>query len=289
MNEDTTAKTKIKIQPGVRIGQLTVKEKCGTSKHRYTIWRCSCDCGGEVQLDTRALQRGTITHCGCLSKLTPGQKDLTGMRFGKLVCIEPTERRGYHGGTIWLCKCDCGNECYAVSVQLTSGYKKSCGCLSYPPLKDFVGKKFGQLTVVAYEKKEKGHHFWRCSCSCGNETVVSQSQLQIGKTQSCGCIKLEATREGLKLIDGTSITVLEGIKKRSKSNTSGRIGVYYIKSNNKWAAHIEFKGKRYWLGSYSKYEDAVKAREKGEEMVDDFIEYYYSLYPEKRKKESEPE
>ena len=65
--------------------------------------------------------------------------------------------------------------------------------------------------------------------------------------------------------------------------------MYYIKSNNKWAANIEFKGKKYWLGCYSKYEDAVKAREKGEEMVDDFIEYYYSLYPEKRKKESETE
>ena len=168
MNEDTTAKTKIKIQPGVRIGQLKVNEKCGTAKSRYTIWRCSCDCGGEVQLDTRALQRGTITHCGCLSKLTPGQKDLTGMRFGKLVCIEPTERRGYHGGTIWICKCD-----------------------------------------------------------CGNETVVIQSHLQIGKTQSCGCIWLDATREALKLIDGTSIAVLERMKKPSKRNTSGHTGVYY--------------------------------------------------------------
>ena len=156
-------------------------------------------------------------------------------------------------------------------------------------LKDFIGKEFGQLTVIAYEKKEKGCHLWRCSCSCGNETVVRQSALQTGQTKSCGCRISNVLREKLKLIDGTSITVLENTKRLSKSNKSGHTGVYYLKHINKWGAHIGFKGKRYWLGCYSKYEDAVKAREKGEEMVDDFIKYYDSLYPEKQKKESEAE
>lgn len=38
----------------------------------------------------------------------------------------------------------------------------------------------------------------------------------------------------------------------------------------------------YHLGSYDKIEDAIKAREKGEEMWADFLEWYYRTYPEKK-------
>ena len=30
---------------------------------------------------------------------------------------------------MWLCRCDCGNECIAGSYELRNGLKKSCGCL----------------------------------------------------------------------------------------------------------------------------------------------------------------
>lgn len=82
---------------------------------------------------------------------------------------------------------DCGNECLAVSTQLTQGYKKSCGCMSHPPLKDFVGSRFGMLTVLEYAGKRDGMHRWKCKCDCGNESVVGQTLLQSGKTKSCGC------------------------------------------------------------------------------------------------------
>ena len=84
---------KPKIVPGYRVGMLTVEEATPQRKNEYTVWRCRCDCGGEILLDTRCLQRGAVKDCGCTSKVKPGQKDLTGMRFGKLVCIEPTEQR----------------------------------------------------------------------------------------------------------------------------------------------------------------------------------------------------
>jgi len=34
--------------------------------------------------------------------------DLTGQRFGKLVAIEPTEKR-VSKSVVWKCLCDCGN------------------------------------------------------------------------------------------------------------------------------------------------------------------------------------
>lgn len=266
-----------RIGVGYRVGHLTVDHPTGEKHNGYTVWHCVCDCGGEILLDTRYLQRGTITDCGCITKVKPGQRDLTGQRFGRLVCIEPTEKRNKDGALIWRCQCDCGNECLAVSRQLLNGYKKSCGCWGHPPLKEYIGSRFGQLTVIEYAGKRAGMHRWKCRCDCGNETIVGQTLLQSGKTKTCGCLQATIYIDNLKLCEGTSVTVLEAVKRRRlSSNSSGYTGVYQNKKNGKWVAQITFKRKTYYLGSYEKLEDAVKARQRGEEMHDNFLEWYYS-------------
>ena len=174
---------------GVRVGNLTVIDSTAQRKNGYTVWRCRCDCGNEVLLDTRYIQRGTIRDCGCMKRVKPGTLDLTGMRFGKLTAIEPTDKRDPDGNVMWLCKCDCGKEIITSLGQLRRGYRKSCGCVSHPPLKDYVGKQFEYLTVKEYAGKWGGLQHWRCICQCGNEVVVTQSNLQTGHTASCGCIR----------------------------------------------------------------------------------------------------
>lgn len=269
------------IDAGFHVGQLTVQAATDKRKNGYTVWECRCECGGSILLDTRALQRGAIRDCGC-GKLKPGMKDLTGRRFGRLVCLEPTDQRGKSGGTVWRCRCDCGNTCFAVSTQLTNGYKKSCGCWGHPPLKDFIGKRFGQLTVLSYAGKRAGMHRWKCRCDCGKETIVGQTLLQTGKTKSCGCLQAASIVENLKLCDGTSVAKLEASKRRTlSSNTSGYTGVYRSAKSGKWQAQITFKGKTYYLGAYEKLEDAVKARRRGEEMHDDFLDWYYAEHKKK--------
>lgn len=267
-----------KVSVGFRCGKLEVVEATTERKSGYTVWRCRCDCGGEILLDTRYLQRGTIQDCGCTTKLKPGQRDITGMRFGKLTAIEPADIQK-PGTTIWRCKCDCGGEINAPLPQLTSGYRKSCGCLSHPPLKPFVGQRFGKLTVLEYAGKHSGMHRWKCLCDCGNETIVGQTLLQTGKTKSCGCLQAKVYIKNLKLCEGTSVTILEANQKHLyRSNTSGYTGVYQDGKTQKWCAQITFKGKTYFLGSYSNIQDAVKARQRGEEMHIDFIEQYYSSH-----------
>ena len=269
---------KAKIGIRYRVGKLTVEGPTERRKNGYMVWRCRCDCGGELLLDTRALQRGATRDCGC-GKIKPGMKNLLGRRFGRLVCLEPTEQRGKSGGTVWRCQCDCGSICLAVSTQLTHGYKKSCGCWSHPPLKDFVGKRFGQLTVLEYAGKRSGMHRWKCRCDCGKETVVGQTLLQTGKTKSCGCLQVASIVENLKLCEGTSVAILEASKHRLLlTNTSGYTGVYQNKRTGKWCAQITFKKKTYFLGTYAKKEDAVKGRKRGEEMHDNFLEWYHSTY-----------
>lgn len=331
------------IKPGVRVGKLTVIEPSHERKNGYTIWRCRCDCGREVCLDTRCLQRGAVRDCGCETVVKPGQRDITGQRFGKLTALYPTEKRGSGGSLVWHCKCDCGGEIDAPLHQLASGYRKSCGCLSKPPLKDYVGQRFGNLTVqryagkwegvhrwlcicdcgnetvvsqtalqsgkikscgcrgnpptqdilgrtfgdltvVAYDGNRQGTYFWRCRCKCGKETVVRQNNLLLGHTKSCGCRQKMVYAENLKLINGTSVALLEAACRQRliSTNTSGYNGVYQNRKNGKWIAQITFKAKTYYLGSYEKIEDAVKARKTAEEqMYGRFLEWYYENHSAK--------
>ena len=54
-------------------------------------------------------------------------KDISNQKFGRLTAIRATDQRK-NGSVVWLCKCECGNECFANSNNLVRGTKKSCGC-----------------------------------------------------------------------------------------------------------------------------------------------------------------
>ena len=144
-----------------------------------------------------------------------------------------------------------------------------------------VGFRAGRLTVAAPTPQRKnGYIVWRCRCDCGGEAVVGQTLLQTGKTKSCGCLQSEIYKDNLKLVDGTSVTVLEAVKRRPLSdNTSGYTGVYWDVRRGKWLAQIGFKGKSYRLGAYPDKQEAVAARRRGEEMHDAFLEWYYAEHP----------
>lgn len=275
-------KTASKIGIGYAVGLLSVEEPTDQKKNGYTVWRCRCRCGGEILLDTRALQRRTIQDCGCITKTKPGQRNLKDMRFGLLVCREPTERRNNSGSVIWKCDCDCGNVCYVPASELVTENTKSCGCLSHPPLKRLIGRKFDRLEVIEYAGKRNGMHRWKCRCRCGNETIVGQTLLESRKTKSCGCLRDSVILDNLKLAEGTSVAILESKKKLARNNKSGYTGVYQRKDTGKWTSQITFKNKTYSLGCFDDKEKAIAARLKGEEMHDDFIRWYYEEHPEKK-------
>lgn len=57
---------------------------------------------------------------------------------------------------------------------------------------DLTGQKFGRLTAIENIKGyKKDKAYWKCSCDCGNESVVFASSLKNGDTKSCGCFKEE--------------------------------------------------------------------------------------------------
>lgn len=131
-------------------------------------------------------------------------KDLTGMKFGRLTVIERTENRGKE--VMWLCKCDCGNECIVRARNLVNEITKSCGCLQKDSAKslnyvNLVGKQFGRLIVIEPSGSDKhGNSLWKCKCDCGNISITSSHNLLSGQTKSCGCFMRDKTREtSLKL------------------------------------------------------------------------------------------
>lgn len=61
---------------------------------------------------------------------------------------------------------------------------------------DLTGLKFNYLTVIerVYDDTNKKIVKWKCICDCGNECIVSGSNLKNGHTKSCGCFITQANK-----------------------------------------------------------------------------------------------
>jgi len=60
--------------------------------------------------------------------LSKRMKDIAGVRFGRLVAIEPIGIQESTNGVIWKCQCDCGNKTQVTTAVLRNGNTVSCGC-----------------------------------------------------------------------------------------------------------------------------------------------------------------
>ena len=150
------------------------------------------------------------------SALRDISKDI-GLRNGKLEVIKAERRPDKKGGNevVYTCRCDCGN----IKEVTRRNFKKtmSCGCaykeaaqarnmpkpssvdteFSSLPLftSQYVGKKFGKLTVIEVRRKtlKPGVYkqYAKCRCDCGNICIKAMGNLPNGHTTSCGCAKSE--------------------------------------------------------------------------------------------------
>lgn len=280
---------------GQRFGKLTVLERTEEKQDRYWLWRCRCDCGGEILVNTGRLNKGSVTSCGCVPRATAKNgsvaEDLAGRRFGKLTVLERAENK--YRRVAWICLCDCGKTCTVTAHDLKNGHVKACGCqrhLREKGMIDITGRRFGRLTALyPIEKRDgRGSVFWHCRCDCGNETDVMEGGLVYGNYRSCGCLRKELRKDihnKLHLIDGTCVEWLNSRKSR-RDNTSGFRGVYKGKNRN-YCAQIGFKRHKYYIGTYDTFEEAVQARLDAEELIHDgFVKAFYAW---KEKAESDEE
>lgn len=163
-------------------GTLTVLHR-GPNKGAAAAWVCRCECGSVNTYNGQNLRSGATKSCGCRRAETIGharRSDLIGRTFGDLTVTELVGNR-------WRCRCACGGSNDVPTERLTSGKTTSCGCRLRQVTRerctaDIVGQTFNRLTVI-----ERVGSAWRCSCSCGGETVTTTDKLRRGHTTSCGC------------------------------------------------------------------------------------------------------
>lgn len=76
---------------------------------------------------------------------------------------------------------------------------------------DLTGKQFGRVTVISRTTNgPKGMARWVCRCECGNEKIIRGSHLIQGRINSCGCLRVEATKARLT-VHGRSKTTEHNI------------------------------------------------------------------------------
>lgn len=146
---------------------------------------------------------------------------------------------------------------------------------------NIAGKRFGRLIVIKRAEHTGKRAHWLCRCDCGNEVVVSGTNLRNGNTSSCGCYSKLQRLKGSGCVQGTKVCQLSS--KLHRNNPTGVRGVTYYKPLSKYRAGIAFKGNAYHLGYYDTLEEAKTVRQKAEkEIWGDFLEWYNANYKTKK-------
>lgn len=129
--------------------------------------------------------------------------DITGQRFGRLVCLGFSHRKAERQGTraVWKFICDCGKTIYTNKNDVVIGKSKSCGCLAneLTQVRNVVRKKLfmhpgdrhNRWTALAFVRKENGEEFWTFKCDCGNTVETRIGHVLRNKSKSCGCLMRE--------------------------------------------------------------------------------------------------
>lgn len=256
-------KINFSVYPGAKIGAWLVMEECGDGKNRR--WNCRCDCGTQRTVLDRSLRYGGSMSCGCQSRKRIMEKqsnDLSGRRFGSLTVSKQAE--SIHGriGRCWLCICDCGREIIVPGTELLTERRDHCGCRTSHNFmfQDITARKFGRIKALypLEETTRKGNPIWHCICDCGKELEFSCSRLMSGNVQSCGCASRKIENDAEEINEKWKLP---------KNNTSGMKGVYI--NQGRYEAVYTFKGKRYWLGAYTLFADAVRMRHEAERIFQD--------------------
>ena len=233
-------------------------------------------------------------------------KDLTGEKFGDLTVVKRADDyispKGKHY-LRWLCLCTCGNTCIVIGETLKSGGTRSCGCLKNVNISK-ANKKYNTYDLsgeygIGYTSKGEAFYFDLedydliknyCWFKNNNEYIVATTR-ENGRTKMMfmhrlvmglpeeiydidhihgNCSKNDNRKTNLRIATRSQNIANKGLM---SSNTSGVTGVTWNKNKEKWEANISTNCKRIYLGSYSNFEDAVKARKQAEEKY--FGEFSY--------------
>ncbi len=130
------------------------------------------------------------------------QKEMIGIRFGRLLVLEFSHIDSKTRRRHWKCLCDCGNTSKADGVYLRSGNIKSCGCLKRNKLGELTKKENSGILKLerTYKKSAKLRGY---SYELSYESFKSMTS---SPCFYCGCmpskVSIKQSREGAYLYNG---------------------------------------------------------------------------------------
>lgn len=116
--------------------------------------------------------------------------DMSGQVFGMLT-VKGFDETSPKGQYKWICECECGRVVSKHRSDLKKNKHHNCGCISkelrsLAKRPDYVGKRFGSLTVISWDSSVNYKNKWLCKCDCGNITKKLTASLK--DDSSCGCM-----------------------------------------------------------------------------------------------------
>jgi hypothetical protein len=113
-------------------------------------------------------------------------EDLTGQRFGRLVCVNITDKRNKSRAAYWNCLCDCGNYKLIGIRALKQGNTRSCGCLQIEIQKRRLsGNKIGRKTQGQSGFTQLYTGYKQNAKRKGNEFSLTKEQFRQLVTSNC--------------------------------------------------------------------------------------------------------
>lgn len=244
-------------------------------------------------------------------RISRKSQDLVGRQFNNWIVLKECEHRNKYGKRLWLCECQCPNKTLReiTTGDLLRGKPKSCGCLNttlrLKALREnslnkymfteneciIIANNTGHEFYIDIEDYEKIKNYPWYETQRGylatsiNKKTIFLHQFIMGTVNSTEKnIVVDHIYHDSNGLNGyydnrkSSLRITTQMNNTfnrtiSSSNTSGKKGVSWSKSEGKWKAYISYNHKRIHLGTFIKYEDAVKAREEAEDKY--FGEYQY--------------
>jgi hypothetical protein len=224
--------------------------------------------------------------------------DLTGQRFGRLTVMyeaEPIYTKADKKKIVWHCKCDCGNEKDVPTAYLRTGTTKSCGCFQKEEARrlrqlnnhneyDLDSQEYGigytnKKVKFLFDKEDydkikdycwfihsDGYCYAKIPDGSGKSILMHDLIMGQRQVDHKNHDKTDNRKNNLRIAeDRYSFDSYNQMNKGLQSNNkSGHSGVYWSNRDKIWESYISYGCKRYYLGRYSDFDDAVKAREEAE-------------------------
>lgn len=252
-----------------------VLKKVEKEQDGLVLWECLCSCGNTTTKTSRQLSR--VKHIKCdkclLTKLSTVK---IGNRYSRWEVIGLKQGKGSEAKV--TCRCECGVEKDVAINSLVRGTSKSCGCLTgntnnvnglskTPEWRCYHGMKSRCLDV----NRECFEHYGGRGIKVCDRWLEPSGKGFLNFLEDMG--KRPSAKHSLDRIDVNkdyckencrwATRSVQAINRRKISaNSSGRTGVYWYESRQRWVVKMMRDGKEHWGGQAIHYEDAVKMAEK---------------------------